>query len=64
MAWVLGFVPVVVAEMDTGIVELLIPWCLLGSIYAVITWFRLSREARIIPAASQAVPASAAIAGG
>ncbi|WP_144629610.1 hypothetical protein [Arthrobacter woluwensis] len=47
-----GFFPVVVAEKDTGILELPAPWCLLGSIYAVIILFRLSREARVIPPAS------------
>ena len=59
---VLGFFPVVVAEKDSSILELLALWCLLGSIYAVIILFRLSREARVIPPASQAVPAAAEIA--
>ncbi|PSS44152.1 hypothetical protein C6401_08295 [Arthrobacter woluwensis] len=59
-----GFFPVVVAEKDTGILELPTLWCLLGAIYAVIILFRFSREARIIPPPSQAVPPTAEIAGG
>ena len=49
---VLGVFPVVVAEKDTSILELLALWCLLGSLYPVIILFRLSREARVIPPAS------------
>ncbi|WFR84672.1 DUF1345 domain-containing protein [Arthrobacter sp. Y-9] len=59
---VLGFFPVVVAEKDQSILELLGLWCLLGSVYSVVILVRLSREARIIPPASQAVPAAAEIA--
>lgn len=59
---VLGFFPVVVAEKDQSILELLALWCLLGSVYSVVILVRLSREARIIPPASRAVPAAAELA--
>ena len=51
---VLGFFPVVVAEKDTSILELLALWCLLGSLYPVIILFRLSRR----PASSRRHPGS------
>ncbi len=59
----LGVFPVVFAEKNTSILELPAPWSLLGSIYAVIILFRLSRETRVMPPVSRAVPTTAESAG-